>query len=514
MPTSINHPLRPAVLAAAAGLALAAFTTPVRAADDAPAAGAADASPATAPKIDVTKPPAIQKYKLKRLTNAQAALVERKPEKPYKTVYEHLLTRKGLDRKVRQESADALAKIGDSSPVLVLIDGLGQVDPEDKGTSRELVSLLLTQKPDALAAQKEKLQTLAAEAEKPAVRQAAYAALATADGKADAVWELAAGKDGGTEALLGGVGLILDPKVRGSFYPKVAPLAAKADKPAVQVAAIDALAFIPGQEAEVFKMLAGHIAADKGELRDAAVRSLGRIPAAKLPKDQLEPLARQLIEVIKATPADKQTEPAGVNAIQLVNDLAAALPPAQGAALRKTLRGVAVQIVKVRTYHEQMLYDTAYFVVQAGKPVQVVLDNSADAMEHNFVLVAPGALAEVGQAGSALPPPNNPNDKAYVPDTKKVLEASHIAQGGETVTVSFTAPKKPGEYPYVCTYPGHWVRMYGVMVVVDDIDRYERNPKAPTDPQTRKPFASPKNAPMDAPAGAAADAGHAGHGGH
>jgi len=32
-------------------------------------------------------------------------------------------------------------------------------------------------------------------------------------------------------------------------------------------------------------------------------------------------------------------------------------------------------------------------------------------------------------------------------------------------SLRFTAPKKPGEYPYLCTFPGHWVIMRGVMVV-------------------------------------------------
>ena len=33
----------------------------------------------------------------------------------------------------------------------------------------------------------------------------------------------------------------------------------------------------------------------------------------------------------------------------------------------------------------------------------------------------------------------------------------------------FKAPSKPGIYPYVCTFPGHWVIMNGIMVVVRDL---------------------------------------------
>jgi putative heme-binding domain-containing protein len=33
----------------------------------------------------------------------------------------------------------------------------------------------------------------------------------------------------------------------------------------------------------------------------------------------------------------------------------------------------------------------------------------------------------------------------------------------------FNAPKEPGVYPYVCTFPGHWVVMNGLLVVADDL---------------------------------------------
>ena len=48
--------------------------------------------------------------------------------------------------------------------------------------------------------------------------------------------------------------------------------------------------------------------------------------------------------------------------------------------------------------------------------------------------------------------------------------------------LTFTAPSEPGEYPYVCTFPRHWMRMYGVMIVVDDLDAYAAAPFKPKDP--------------------------------
>jgi azurin len=157
--------------------------------------------------------------------------------------------------------------------------------------------------------------------------------------------------------------------------------------------------------------------------------------------------------------------------------------------VKKDLRALGVQVVPIATVPEQMLFDVKWFVVEAAKPVQIVLTN-ADAMQHNLVLGAPRSVQEIGTAAATLPPPSDPQAKAYVPDTPLVLNATRLLQGGETDRLNFTAPDKPGEYVYVCTFPGHWIRMYGVMLVVPDMDAWEAAPTKPTDPVTGKPLDS------------------------
>ena len=71
-----------------------------------------------------------------------------------------------------------------------------------------------------------------------------------------------------------------------------------------------------------------------------------------------------------------------------------------------------------------------------------------------------------------------------------MLEATHLVTQGNTERLGFTAPEMPGEYVFVCTFPGHWVRMYGVMLVVPSLDAWEARPTVPIDPMTRQPFAS------------------------
>jgi azurin len=329
------------------------------------------------------------------------------------------------------------------------------------------------------------------------LKEAAYAALVVADGTPDAVWQTAGATSGALPLLLGSVSMLPDAKLKAAFHPHVAPLVDKAPDDATRVAAIDALGFIPGHEAESFAKLAELAASQEGDVRAAAVRSLRRIPSDKWPKDKVVPLAQAVVKLVGETPAEQRTTPAMIETIQLGEELAAALPADQGMPVRKALRELAVRTILVRTLREQMAYDLRYFVVQAGKPVSIMLDNP-DAMPHNLVVTAPGAVQEVGIAGGSMQPPTDPKVKPFVPESPKVLHATALVQPGQSDTLQFEAPREPGEYGYVCTFPGHWMRMYGVMLVVSDLDAYDQAPTVPTDPLTKKPFESAKLTAADA----------------
>lgn len=461
----------------------------------------AQPAPAPAePQVFLDKSPKIVQFQLKRLTNPQLLAVERKTDHPkYKPVYDAILVRRGMERKYREEAAMALATLNQSDPVVELLAGIGSADKDDATTQADLVGLLLTQKPDALGAQKAKIEALASDSPSASLKEAAYAALVVADGKPEAVWQTAQGKPGGLPLLLGAIPMLPDAKAKAAFLPHVKPLVEMAPDDATRVAAIDALGFIPGDEAGSFATLAAIVHKEHGEVRAAAVRSLRRIATDKWPKEQIAPLADAIVKLVGATPTDQRATPAVVEMIQLGEELAGTLPKDQGTPIRKSLRELGVRTILIRTLKEQMAYDLRYFVVQAGKPVQVVLDNP-DAMPHNLVVTAPGAVQEVGTAGGMMQPPSDPADaRAFVPDSPKVLHATKLVQPGKSDTLAFEAPKEPGEYDYVCTFPGHWIRMYGVMLVVPDLDAYDQNPTRPTDPITKKPMESAKQTALEAP---------------
>ena len=169
------------------------------------------------------------------------------------------------------------------------------------------------------------------------------------------------------------------------------------------------------------------------------------------------------------------------------NTTATALPDLSAAAMRRGLRDKGVQTIAIGTIPEQMMFDVRWFVVEAGKPVQITLTNN-DFMPHNLVIGQPGSVTAIGTAAASMPPPSAPGARAYVPDLPEVLQATRLVQRDESDVLKFSAPEKPGDYAFVCTFPGHWVRMYGVMRVVPSLDAFETKPSAPNDPLTGKPY--------------------------
>ena len=53
----------------------------------------------------------------------------------------------------------------------------------------------------------------------------------------------------------------------------------------------------------------------------------------------------------------------------------------------------------------------------------------------------------------------------YVPDLKEILHVLAMVEPEQSDEILFLAPERPGRYPYVCTFPGHWPMMNGVMTV-------------------------------------------------
>jgi putative heme-binding domain-containing protein len=242
----------------------------------------------------------------------------------------------------------------------------------------------------------------------------------------------------------------------------------------VRQAAMQALPTMRGHEADAVKALAKFLRDDQE--RRPAVAALQRIPARLWPSADVRPVLDDILAYVRKVPVKNRTTPAVVDALQLADNLAAQLPLTEARKVRKELGELGVRVLRLGTLVEQMLYDRERLVVQAGKPFEVLFENT-DVMPHNLVFVEPGALEEVGDLAEKTGNDPKAMQRQYVPPSRKVLKASTLLQPRQTERIAWTAPAKPGVYPYVCTFPGHWRRMHGALYVVDDLEAYQADPE-------------------------------------
>jgi azurin len=118
--------------------------------------------------------------------------------------------------------------------------------------------------------------------------------------------------------------------------------------------------------------------------------------------------------------------------------------------------------------NDQMQFSLKEFEVKAGDDVELEFKNAGSlpkiAMGHNLVILKEGVSA-IAFGGKALQAGANATNA--LPDAVKddVLAFTKLLGPGEVEVIKFKAPAKPGIHQFVCTFPGHYAMMRGVMVV-------------------------------------------------
>lgn len=213
--------------------------------------------------------------------------------------------------------------------------------------------------------------------------------------------------------------------------------------------------------AETFAFFAGHIAA--GRIDSALVAAADALPEAAWGAHDYATMAERLIEAASQVPAADRHGAAFRQLVSLAEKAAARLD--DPASLTEALRALQTRIVEIATVEAQMAYDVTTFRVAPGQQVEIVFRNE-DVLPHNLVVVRPGAGELVGRAADAMATDPDAFAKEFIPDTPAVLHATRMLQAGESVRLQFVAPEREGNYPYICTFPAHWITMKGVMEVV------------------------------------------------
>jgi azurin len=120
------------------------------------------------------------------------------------------------------------------------------------------------------------------------------------------------------------------------------------------------------------------------------------------------------------------------------------------------------------TGNDAMQFDLKKIEVSSGEKIKVTFKNIGSmpkiAMGHNWVLLGKDTdafafgqkvLASGGSATNALP-------KSLLGE---VIVHTQVLGPGESESVTFDTPIEKGEYEYVCTFPGHFAMMRGVLEV-------------------------------------------------
>ena len=136
----------------------------------------------------------------------------------------------------------------------------------------------------------------------------------------------------------------------------------------------------------------------------------------------------------------------------------AAAPPQKASGAGRTIELAA---------DDTMKFSMAEITAKPGEQLTVKVTNKGTmpkmAAAHNFVLLKKGVdlnafTTAAVMAGAAAD---------YVPAKFKdqVIASTKLTGPGESAEVSFKAPTAPGSYQYICSFPGHFATMKGMLVV-------------------------------------------------
>lgn len=101
---------------------------------------------------------------------------------------------------------------------------------------------------------------------------------------------------------------------------------------------------------------------------------------------------------------------------------------------------------------------------KAGERLSLRFRNP-DVVPHNWLLAKPGSLQRLGALCNLMISDPEGMTKHYVPGSEEVLAYTDMTNPKGEFVIHFNAPSQPGTYPYLCTFPGHWMVMNGELKV-------------------------------------------------
>jgi azurin len=143
---------------------------------------------------------------------------------------------------------------------------------------------------------------------------------------------------------------------------------------------------------------------------------------------------------------------------------------------RKSLQAPAVEtktsevsipgktVIRLTAVPGRMAFDKTSITVTAGSEIALIFENT-DGMPHNVVILTPGSTEKAGKAAEAMAAQKDGYEKSFIPNIPEVLFATPLVSSGKNFRLDFKAPRKLGAYPFICSFPGHWQTMKGLITV-------------------------------------------------
>ena len=109
-------------------------------------------------------------------------------------------------------------------------------------------------------------------------------------------------------------------------------------------------------------------------------------------------------------------------------------------------------------------FNTSEISAKAGEKIAIdFLNDDPSGMMHNLAIITPGSIQTVIDAATTMGVKGF--DKNFIPEIPELLDSTPQIGSGMQYTLYFTVPSLPGDYHFICTYPGHGFIMQGIFAV-------------------------------------------------
>jgi azurin/type 1 glutamine amidotransferase len=206
---------------------------------------------------------------------------------------------------------------------------------------------------------------------------------------------------------------------------------------------------------------------NQGKYQSEIINALSSINTDQWTSAKSSALANDVLAYLQKVPALDRDQPVFKKGSALLSNLTGKLPKAERDRIRLSLAGLQFVEITITSLVEKMKFDIKEFTVIAGQPVKIIFKNP-DAMPHNVVIVNPGKSEAIGTAAGRM-------TSGFLPESKDIIAATKMINNGQTDVIKFIAPSKTDDYEFICSFPGHWSLMRGIMKVVTAAEANDKN---------------------------------------